>query len=545
MTRHSLSDSDRDQLARHGIPEEEALRQLALLADPPPPPELVAPSTAEDGITRLPAGRHDELVARFDEARLAGRVSKLVPASGAASRMFRTLTPWIEYAGNPVAAAQEMSRRAVAGDPDAGDPIRFLSELPRFPFYDELARAVADAGQELERLRTGGDAGAVLHVLLSPDRLGYEARPKALIPFHRYDSEVRTPVEEHLAEAAGYAADESGLARLHFTVPPHAEEAVGRLLDRVRARYRERHGVRFEVTFSVQDPATDTLAVGRNRGAGEASGDPSGGEIEPFRLDDGSLLLRPGGHGALLGNLDGIARRGGDLVLIKNIDNVQPDRVKPEVILWKKLLGGYLLELQEQIVEHLEILAGRPSGDDLDRIERFLADRLSVRVPRSWGDLGDTERGDRAERLRDRLDRPLRVAGMVVNRGEPGGGPFWVRSPDGTVSAQIVERAQIDEDDPGQVEIFGSSTHFNPVDLACAVRDPRGEPYELRRFVDERAVFIAEKTHQGRPLLALERPGLWNGAMAKWNTAFVEVPEVTFSPVKTVFDLLRREHQTA
>ena len=410
MTRPRLSDTDRDQLARHGIPEEEALRQLELLADPPPPPELVGPSTGEDGIVRLPAERHGELVARFDEARRGGRVSKFVPASGAASRMFRTLTPWIDYAGNPVAAAKEMSRRAVAGEEDAGDAVRFLSELPRFPFYGELARALAAGGQDVERLREGGDAGAVLHALLSPDQLGYEARPKALIPFHRYEDEVRTPVEEHLAEAAGYAADESGLARLHFTVPPHAEEAVERLLERVRARYRERYGVRFEVSFSVQDPATDTLALGLPEDGGEQAG-------EPFRRDDGSLLLRPGGHGALLGNLHTVARRGGDLVLIKNIDNVQPDRVKPEVVLWKKLLGGYLLELREQIADHLETLANRPGADDLERIERFLAERLSVHVPR---DSRKLENGRRAEHLQDRLDRPLRVAGMVVNRGEPG-----------------------------------------------------------------------------------------------------------------------------
>ena len=550
MTRHSLSDTDRDQLARHGIPEDEALRQLALLADPPPPPELVSPATAEDGIARLPAGRHAELVARFDEARLAGRVSKFVPASGAASRMFQSLTPWIEYAGNPVAAAREMSRRAVAGDPDAGDPIRFLAELPRFPFYGELARALAAGGQDVEHLRRGGDAGAVLHALLSTGQLGYASRPKALIPFHRYDGEmdeVRTPLEEHLVEAAGYAADTDGLARLHFTVPPQARETIEGLLDHVRGRYRERYGVRFEVTFSVQDPSTDTLAL-RLPPEGEATGDSDGSGGGAFRDDDGSLLLRPGGHGALLANLDAVARRGGDLVLIKNIDNVQPDRLVPDVVLWKKLLGGYLLELREQVAEHLETLAvrgGRPSADDLDRIERFLADRLSVRVPRRWRELGDRGMDLRVERLRERLDRPLRVAGMVVNRGEPGGGPFWVRAADGTVSAQIVERAQVHESDPGQVEIFASSTHFNPVDLACSVRDLRGEPYDLPRFVDDRAVFIAEKSHHGRPLLALERPGLWNGAMAGWNTAFVEVPDLTFSPVKTVFDLLRKQHRTS
>jgi len=530
-----LTEADLSQLREHGIAPEEAERQLALLTDPPPPPELVAPCTVGDGIVRLTEGAMDDLEARFDAARLAGRVTKLVPASGAASRMFKTLLPWVDYAGNPVAASKEMSRRAVAGDPAAGDGVRFLSELPSFPFYEELREALAREGQELERLRLGGEMGAVLHALLSDDRLGYSARPKALIPFHRYGDEVRTPFEEHLVEAAGYAADGDGVARLHFTVPPDARDAMEELLDGVRERYRERYGVRFEVTFSVQEHSTDTLALDLDEGS----------EGEPFRLEDGSLLLRPGGHGALIGNLADVARREGDLVLVKNIDNVQPDRVKDEVTHWKKLLGGWLLALRERVFEHLERLEAHrleeePGEEVLLAAERFLAEDLSVRVPPAWRELDPSER---AARLRDRLDRPLRIAGMVVNRGEPGGGPFWVRSGDGTVSVQIVERAQIDGESAEQVRVFESSTHFNPVDLACAVRNRRGEPYDLERFVDEGAVFIAEKSHGGRPLLALERPGLWNGAMAGWNTVFVEVPEVTFSPVKTVFDLLRKEHR--
>lgn len=529
-----LTDSDLSQLRRHGISREEAESQLALLRDPPAPPVLEGPCTAGDGIVRLEEDRHAELIARFDTAREAGRVTKFVPASGAASRMFKTLVPWVDYAGNPVAASKEMSRRAVAGDESAGDAVRFLSELPRFPFYDELKDALAAEGQDLEHLRRNGEVGAVLHALLSADRLGYEGRPKALIPFHRYEDEVRTPFEEHLVEAVGYAADRAGLARLHFTVPPAARDGIETLLDRVRDRYRERSGVRFEVTFSVQGPSTDTLAI-----------DPDGA---PFRREDGALLLRPGGHGALLGNLHGLAREGardgGDLVLVKNIDNVQRDRVRDRVIRWKKLLGGLLLELGERSAELVDRLEDGASDEGrtevLNEAERFLAERLAVRVPPEWRDLAP---GERAAKLRDRLDRPLRVAGMVVNRGEPGGGPFWVRGDDGAVTAQIVERAQVDGDDPEQVEIFESSTHFNPVDLACSVRDRAGEPYDLARFVDPSAVFIAEKSHEGRPLRALERPGLWNGAMAGWNTVFVEVPEVTFSPVKTVFDLLRKEHQ--
>ena len=554
MWQSTIEAADLRQLEEHGIFEAEAERQLALLASPPPPPELARPCTAGDGIARLDPERHAGLVARFDEARAAGRAMKLVPASGAASRMFKTLLPWAAYAGQSEALAKEVGRRAVAGDPAAGDPIRFLSELPRLPFYDELATAFADEGQDLEDLRRRGEAGAILHALLAPERLGYDARPKALIPFHRYGppepgsargpaagsgpargrgAEVRTAFEEHLVEAAGFLAGGDGRVRLHFSVPPEAREAIEDHLADARERLERRLGVTFEVAFSVQSPATDTLAL-----------DPETGG--PFRLEDGRLHLRPGGHGALIRNLHAVARAGGDLLFVKNIDNVQPDRVKDEVVRWKKLLGGHLLELRERVAELLEALAAEggeaelaPSAPEREA-EAFLAEHLGFQAPPAWRKLPPDER---RRRLAERLDRPLRVAGMVVNRGEPGGGPFWVRSEDGSVSAQIVERSQIDDQVPGQVRVFNASTHFNPVDLACAVQDFDHQPYDLPRFVDETAVFIAEKSHEGRPLLALERPGLWNGAMAGWNTAFVEVPETTFSPVKTVFDLLRKEHQ--
>lgn len=523
MSRPTLTPEDRAQLERHGIALEEAERQLELLASPPPPPELVGPCTVGDGISQLPSGRHDELAARYRDARDGGRAMKLVPASGAASRMFRTLLPWVEYAGKAEAFSREVSRSAVAGDPAAGDAVRFLSELSRFPFYDDLAARFAAEGQDVEHLRRQGDAGAVLHTLLSADRLDYDARPKALIPFHRYgDGEVRTAFEEHLVEAARFLAGSDGRARLHFTVPPEARQAIDAHLAEARERLEARLGVTFDVTFSIQSPSTDTLAL-----------DPETGE--PFRLDGGVLLLRPGGHGALIENLHAVAREGGDVVFVKNIDNVQPDRVKDEVVRWKEILGGLLLELRER---SRELLARLRQGDEAAVAEarEFLAGSLGVRLPEADPDA-------MKETLVDRLDRPLRVAGMVVNRGEPGGGPFWVATGGGGASAEIVERSQIDESVPGQVRVFQGSTHFNPVDLVCALRDFDGEPYDLPRYVDERAVFIAEKSHEGRPLLALERPGLWNGAMAGWNTAFVEVPEVTFSPVKTVFDLLRKEHQ--
>jgi hypothetical protein len=503
---------------------------------------LDRPVTPGDGLRRLSDTEADRLAARYAASTQARRAVRFVPASGAASRMFRTLLPWVDYAGNPVAASKEMSRRAVAGDPTAGDAIRFLGELPRLPFRDELGRHLADpakgGGQDLERLRLGGDAGAVLHALLSPSGLGYAGRPKALVPFHRDPDtgEVRTALEEHLVEAAlsaralanGDTGDAPPVCRLHFTVPPESREAIEDHLAQSRERLETRHGVRFEVTLSTQSPATDTLAL-----------DPETGEA--FRGDDGAPVLRPGGHGALLENL-AAAGRETDVLFVKNIDNVQPDRAKAETVRFKHALAGLLLELRERSWELLERLEAGDGGVLADARD-FLVTEFSIQLPRAFDDLPVAER--RAA-LSDRLDRPLRVAGMVENRGEPGGGPFWVRHGDGTpagqISGQIVEKAQV-SGQPDQQAVFARSTHFNPVDLVCSVRDRTGEPYDLERYLDPRAVFVADKSHGGRPLLALERPGLWNGAMAGWNTAFVEVPQSTFTPVKTVFDLLRKEHQ--
>lgn len=529
-----LSPVDFEHLASRGITAEAARLQLALLRDPPGPPVLHRPVTEGDGLRRLSDDQATRLAARYAASEEARRAVRFVPASGAASRMFRTVLPWVDYAGNPVAASKEMSRRAVAGDPSAGDAIRFLGELPRLPLRDELQRHLSTGGQDLERLRLGGDAGAVLHALLSPENLGYAGRPKALVPFHRYPAEdgpqeVRTALEEHLVEAALSAralsdGDEEPVCRLHFTVPPESRPAIEVHLAEARARLEARHGVRFAVVLSVQSPATDTLAL-----------DPGTGGA--FRGDDGLPVLRPGGHGALLGNL---AAAGGetDVLFVKNVDNVQPDRAKGETVLFKHALAGLLLDLRERSRELLERLE---AGDDdaLAETRAFLADELSFRFPESFDQL---PAAGRRTALVDRLDRPLRVAGMVENRGEPGGGPFWVRRPGGTVAGQIVEKAQV-SGQPDQQAVFARSTHFNPVDLVCSVRDREGVPYDLDRFLDPRTVFAADKSHGGRPLRALERPGLWNGAMAGWNTAFVEVPASTFTPVKTVFDLLRKEHQ--
>jgi len=516
-----FSPRDLRQMSEMGIAPEEAARQVALFRNPPPFTRVLRPCRPGDGILSISAAQHTELLAHFDAAALRGRIAKLVPASGAASRMFKDLLTYLADA-----------------EDDAGPsgPVRtFFDNLPRFAFYEDLAAALGADGFDLDEAVRSGGAGnyrIVLSHLLETPGLGYAECPKGLLPFHRYPEGPRTPFEEHLVEAAAIARSDDGLCLLHFTVSPEHQEGFDRLLDRVRPELEERYDCRFEVSFSTQRHSTDTLAV-----------DP---QNQPFRQEDGSLLFRPGGHGALLGNLNELGREGWDIVLLKNIDNVVPDGRKPVVNLWKRFLGGCLLAVRERIFGHLDRLEaldgvqGPGAEAVLSEAGEFLAKELSRPLPESFA---RTDAQGRKRFLMDALERPLRVCGVVRNQGEPGGGPFWVESPSGGVSPQIVETSQIDLRDPGQKAILDASTHFNPVDIACGLRDRHGRPYDLHRFVDPATVFISEKSHDGRPLKALERPGLWNGAMAGWNTVFVEVPDATFAPVKTVLDLLRPEHQ--
>jgi Domain of unknown function (DUF4301) len=502
-----FTDADLRQMAELGIEPAEALRQVELFRHPPSFTRVLRPCTPGDGIRMIFDSDHARLLGFYEEAARQGRIGKVVPASGAASRMFKALLEDL----NQDSTGQD------SGEPPA-EVRTFLDNLSGFAFAEDLAALTGDAG---------GDRRAVLAALLTGEGLRYAELPKALLKFHRYPEGARTSFEEHLVEAADCTRDTAGVCRLHFTVSPDHEENLRRLLAEVRPRYEERFGASFEVSFSFQERSTDTIAVDL--------------ENRPFRLEDGSLLFRPGGHGALIHNLHALAIAGWDVVLLKNIDNVVPDDRKATGLLWKKLLAGALLALQTRIFRYLERLEDGPAvtPELLEEVGKFMTDALVRPVP--------AEVSLRAEELRRYflriLDRPLRVCGVVRNQGEPGGGPFWVESPGGEVSLQIVETSQIDPGDPEQQKILRSSTHFNPVDLACALRDRHGHPYDLNRYVDPATVFISRKSHEGRPLKALERPGLWNGAMADWNTVFVEVPDATFAPVKTVLDLLRPEHR--
>lgn len=434
-----------------------------------------------DGIRVLDAAGIEQAAARYDRAKESLRVVKFVPASGAATRMFKDLFEFV----------REGRRTAVVGE--------LLANRRRFAFWPELQTIVGDDADELRTVEN-----------IVAEGLRYGETPKGLVSFHRYGDEVRKAVEEHLVEGAQYAAA-GGEVKIHFTVSPEHLTRFEALLAEKIPGYESRFGVKYRISFSVQDPSTDTLAVNP--------------DCTPFRRADGRLLFRPAGHGALIGNLGKIDA---DIVFVKNIDNVTTDARRGDTVLYKKALAGVLLALQERIFEYL--MALEVPGAELEPIAAFIENELCVKLPKDYG----------TALLRQVLDRPIRVCGMVRNEGEPGGGPFWVTGADGLETLQIAESNQIA---PEKRELMRLATHFNPVDLVCSFRTSKGGRFDLQEFVDPATGFISRKSDGGRELLAQELPGLWNGAMARWNTVFVEVPITTFSPVKVVTDLLRPEHQ--
>lgn len=502
----SLTSRDLATLAAVGISRAEAERQLALLASPPPPARLLRPCRVGDGILRLDAAAAEPLLAAAAEAAAAGRLAKFVPASGAASRMFADL---LAFLIDPTAERPQSAAASVAAR---------LDELALRPL---LASALTETGKGLDQVLADGDLATLVSTLVSRPGLGLAARPKGLLPFHLYPEGPRTAFVEHLVEGAAYLADRQGRCRLHFTVSPGSDEAFSAELAEAARTLGARLGITFEVDLSHQEPATDTLALDRDG--------------QPFRDADGALLRRPGGHGALLGNL---SRTRGELVVVKNIDNVLPERAQAEVIHWQRLLVGLAASLTARRDELFHRL-GDDAASDAARRE---AVALLAELGHPDAAVSDRDLPDAAA-LRARLDRPLRLCGVVANTGEPGGGPFWVAASDGSASRQLVESAQVDLADAEQSALWRSATHFNPVQLVCALDDPAGRRYDLDRFVDPAAVFLARKSEGGRELVALERPGLWNGAMAHWHTVFVEVPVATFAPVKTLLDLARPEHR--
>lgn len=472
-----------------------------------PATRLERACTLNDGIYRISPDEKDELLGCFEGAAAEGRFSKFVPASGAATRMFKHLLAKLN--------GEELSEK------DEDMVQTFMDLLPVFPFYGDLADTMKAAGQDLEEAYAAQDYDLILEYLLTEKGLDYRSLPKGLIPFHSYEDGYRTPFEEHIAEAVAHIMDRRGRAKLHFTVSPAHEERIREHVGEITAKYPD---YRFDIEFTRQDRKSDTVAVDM--------------ENEVFRTGEGKILFRPAGHGALLDNLH---KMRGDIVYLKNIDNVVPDSVKGDTLEYKKLLGGLLVRIQDQIFECLNMLENHHCSEfEVAAVALFAVTHLSLQLP---GNYTQMSLEDKISLLRVRLSRPVRVCGMVKNEGEPGGGPFWVNGPDGFTSPQIVEKSQVDMQDSAQASIVKTATHFNPVDLVCGMRSHRGEWYALKNFTDPETGFISVKSRNGRELKAMELPGLWNGSMADWITLFVEVPLSTFAPVKTVNDLLKDEHR--
>lgn len=502
---YSFSERDRQQIETHGLTLEQVAEQLELFKKGTFYYSLSRPCTMGDGIAAVAEEEKPDLIAGFERERLKGRMIKLVPASGAASRMFRDWHLALE--------------EGFTADVDK----KIIEDIDRYAFSPDLDEVAARRGESLSALLAGGDLGTILDLILNPGGLNYSNLPKALLKFHRYPDRSRTSLEEHLVEAVHYARNGRGIAPVHFTVSEEHKTLIEDFIHTVRTEYEREYRVRFDIGISTQMNSTDTIAVDR--------------DDRIFRDASGLPVFRPGGHGALLENLAALK---GDIVLIKNIDNVVPDYLKAETVSYKKILGGLLLKVQSRIFAYLERLErGEADPALIAEIVRFCAE-IGVALPPEFEAVNPPAQ---IRILFEKLNRPIRVCGVVRNEGEPGGGPFWIDEDDGTQSLQIIESAQVDFRSEAQRKIWESATHFNPVDLACGVRDFRGDPFDLGRFIDRRACFISEKSQNGRALKALEWPGLWNGGMAFWITLFLEVPIETFNPVKTVEDLLRPQHQ--
>ena len=513
-----FSEKDIQQIEERGLTPKEVMSQIDLFKKGVPHINLVGAAVKDNGIFLLAKGQTEKYINLYDSKRNSVSIVKFVPASGAATRMFKILFTFLnEY--NP----KVESINSYINNHKFAELSMFLIGIEKLPFFEEVVHKIHVFIPNFNELSYDEKRLEFVKTMLDEDRLNYASSPKGLLPFHRYKEHVSTAFEEHLFEAALYASS-NNKANLHFTISERHNHKFDEEFKYIEEDVEEKTDTLFNINFSYQKHSTDTIAVTLKN--------------KPFRDENGDLIFRPSGHGALLENLNEIEA---DVIFVKNIDNVVGYRYKDEVADYKKMLGGVLLEVQAETFMYLERLEnGGLSDEELALMAQFLLKKLNVIVNNEFEKYSTKHK---AEYLRDKLNRPIRVCGMVKNEGEPGGGPFWVKDENGNVSLQIVESAQIDKKNKQQKEILKQSTHFNPVDLVCGAKDYKGNAFDLSKFVDDKTAFITMKTKTGKDLKALERPGLWNGSMAFWNTIFVEVPLTTFNPVKTVNDLLKAPHQ--
>ncbi len=495
---------------------EQQLKRFVLGVDYP---KLVKACTVGDGIIKIHQQDFDELIKFYNSASLNGHLIKFVPASGAATRMFHKIQSVINrYTNFDLKGLQENN------DDECNYVYQFLINLHKFAFYEDLKKLLNVDDKEILKLIEDSPQ-ELLNAVLFANGLNYSEKPKGAIKFHRYEDECRTAFEEQIYESLHYSADRHNLVKIHFTISEEHTDLFNQIISNLKQKLNNTE-FKINVSYSYQKKHTDTIAVDQNN--------------EILYDENGKLILRPGGHGALLENLNEL---NANIIIIKNIDNLCVEKYLDDTILYKKLLVGQLIKIQSLVFKYLELLESKNlSGIDLDEIMHFTKQNLSIQKPKDFS-LWDNDMKN--DFLFGKLNRPIRVCGMVKNQGEPGGGPFWVQYDDGSSSLQIVEQVQINFEDENQKKIFYQSTHFNPVDLICGVKDYKGNNFDLTKFSDPESGIITIKSKNGMQLKALELPGLWNGGMAYWNTVFVEVPITTFNPVKEINDLLKKEHQNS
>ncbi len=479
-----LTASDKQNLEKRGISEEQFQTQINNFNSGFPYLKILSAATPKKGIKVLDAAAQKSAVEKYEQSNK--EICKFVPASGAATRMFKDLYEALDT----LKKGEEIAPNSAAD--------KFISNILKFPFFNKES---------------------ILKLTLFGEALNLGAKPKCLIPFHSYTNSVRTPFEEHLVEGALYAKAKDGKIKLVVTVSPEHVEGFSSLLESVKEKFESQFNAKYEVEFTTQSPATDTVAVNSDN--------------SPFRNEQGELFFRPGGHGALLTNLNAIDS---DIIVVKNIDNVVHESLIEQTVLWKKVLMGQLVSLQDKVFAYLSALeAGEATPELTSEIITFLDNEFSIAIPQ-------LPQSELVALLKAKLNRPIRVCGMVKNEGEPGGGPYIIKEQDGTTSLQILEEAQIEKSNSDALLAMKQATHFNPVDVVCAVRDSKGIKFDLAKYTDPATGFISAKSQKGTPIKIQELPGLWNGSMSNWNTQFIEVPVITFNPVKSVNDLLRPTH---